>query len=207
MGFLGELQFYHWQISLSHKLAPLFISLLFWEFFTKTLADGFSLEFEWQQVSSGLLDSSRYSSRSQQCCRLDGLYISSILWRLYQELHLQVILLSISYPTIFFQFLRMVFIIIFLFVFFQFYSVVCRDSKVHNSVRTLFCWLSLCMVDWPGLDDRFVSQNPIKYCTSHLLGWILCCAYVFMVKFKFLAQFPVDDLAHPALSSLILFLC
>ena len=35
------------------------------EFFTLALADGFSLEFEWQQVSSSLQDSSRYSSRLQ----------------------------------------------------------------------------------------------------------------------------------------------
>ena len=36
------------------------------EFFTSALTDGFSLEFEWQQVSSSLQDSSQYSSRSQQ---------------------------------------------------------------------------------------------------------------------------------------------
>ena len=35
------------------------------EFFTSALADGFSLEFEWQQVSSSLQDSSQYSGRSQ----------------------------------------------------------------------------------------------------------------------------------------------
>ena len=35
------------------------------EFFTSVLADGFSLEFEWQQVSSSLQDSSLYSGRSQ----------------------------------------------------------------------------------------------------------------------------------------------
>ena len=35
------------------------------EFFTSVLGDGFSLEFEWQQVSSSLLDSSQYSGRSQ----------------------------------------------------------------------------------------------------------------------------------------------
>ena len=35
------------------------------EFFTSVLADGFSLEFEWQQVSSSLQDSSPYSGRSQ----------------------------------------------------------------------------------------------------------------------------------------------
>ena len=32
-----------------------------WEFFTRVLADGLSLEFEWQQVSSSLQDSSQYS--------------------------------------------------------------------------------------------------------------------------------------------------
>ena len=35
------------------------------EFFTLALANGFSLEFEWQQVSSSLQDSSQYSGRSQ----------------------------------------------------------------------------------------------------------------------------------------------
>ena len=36
------------------------------EFFPSVLADGFSLEFEWQQVSSSLQDSSQYSVRPQQ---------------------------------------------------------------------------------------------------------------------------------------------
>ena len=36
-----------------------------WEFFISVLADGFSLEFEWQQISSSLQDSSQYSGRSQ----------------------------------------------------------------------------------------------------------------------------------------------
>ena len=34
------------------------IILLLWEFFTPSLADDFSLEFEWQQVFSSLQDSS-----------------------------------------------------------------------------------------------------------------------------------------------------
>ena len=34
-------------------------------FFTSVLADGFSLEFEWQQLSSNLHDSSQDSGRSQ----------------------------------------------------------------------------------------------------------------------------------------------
>ena len=41
------------------------IILLIWEFFILASADGFSLEFEWQQVSSSLQDSSQYSGRYQ----------------------------------------------------------------------------------------------------------------------------------------------
>ena len=36
-------------------------------FFTSVLADGFSLESEWQQVFASFQDSYQYSSRSQQC--------------------------------------------------------------------------------------------------------------------------------------------
>ena len=42
------------------------------EFSTPALAVGISVEFG-KQVSSGLPDSSDYSSRSHQCCSLDGL--------------------------------------------------------------------------------------------------------------------------------------
>ena len=53
------------------------VILLFWEIFTSTLADGLSQEFEWQQVYLSLQDTSQYSSRSQQCCSLDGLHTPS----------------------------------------------------------------------------------------------------------------------------------
>ena len=43
----------------------LLLSLLLESFFTSTLADSLLLEFEWQQVSTSLQDSSRYSSWSQ----------------------------------------------------------------------------------------------------------------------------------------------
>ena len=51
------------------------IIIIIIEFFTSVLADGFSLEIEWQQVSSSLQDSSQYSGRPQQCCRLDSLLL------------------------------------------------------------------------------------------------------------------------------------
>ena len=46
-------------------LAIIIIIFIAWEFFTSTLADCLSVEFEWQQVSSSLQDSSQYSDRSQ----------------------------------------------------------------------------------------------------------------------------------------------
>ena len=50
-----------------HKLRQEFCRVLLFtplEFFTSVLADGFSLEFEWQQVSTSLQDSSQDSGRS-----------------------------------------------------------------------------------------------------------------------------------------------
>ena len=40
------------------------------------LADGFSLEFAWQQVNSSLKTSAQFSVRTQYCCCLDGLHFS-----------------------------------------------------------------------------------------------------------------------------------
>ena len=42
------------------------------EFFTPALADGLSLESEWQQVSPGLQDPSKYSGWAYQCFNLNG---------------------------------------------------------------------------------------------------------------------------------------
>ena len=56
----------------------LLLLLLLLEFFSSVLPDGLSLEFEWQQVSSSLQDSSQYSGWS-----LDGLHSSSNFQVLY----------------------------------------------------------------------------------------------------------------------------
>ena len=73
-------------------LSLLLLLLLFyftlWEFFISANADGFPLEFEWQQISSSLQDSSQYSGWSQQCSSLDSLHPSryfQVLLSLYQS--------------------------------------------------------------------------------------------------------------------------
>ena len=68
--FLFSLIFSLWSAGTVLLFTPL-------EFFTSVLADGLSLEFEWQQVSSSLQDSSQYSGRHRQCCRLDSLHPSA----------------------------------------------------------------------------------------------------------------------------------
>ena len=63
------------------------------------LLESFPLQFEWQQLSSSLPDSSQYSSWSQQFCSLDSLLslfpspqvLVPILWTLYQQYQLQLV--------------------------------------------------------------------------------------------------------------------
>ena len=53
------------QMSFLYPDCIIFLSFTLLEFFTSAVADGLSLEFEWQQVSSSLQNSSQYSGRSQ----------------------------------------------------------------------------------------------------------------------------------------------
>ena len=71
---------------------------------------------------------------------------------------------------------------------------------------SFFCWLLLGLVFWPRLSDPFVSQNPWELCVSIFLDrfWVMHIAFVWVVKFKILAQFLMDHLAHPVVSGVIL---
>ena len=106
------------------------------------------MDFHWSlrdnkcsQVSRTLL--------SIQCCRLVSLHSSSyfqFLRSLYQSFgdcteraNYNCFYSHFHVPQ-FFQFSIKVFVLIFLFVFFQFYSVVSWDSKFHNSTSSLFCY-------------------------------------------------------------------
>ena len=66
-------------ISSSSSSSSISSSIYSLEFLTSANADGLSLEFEWQQVSLSLQDSSQYSGRSQQRNSLDSLHSSSYL--------------------------------------------------------------------------------------------------------------------------------
>ena len=85
-----------------------------------------------------------------------------------------------SSRSIVFKFSCQVQVLIYLFTFSYFHSVVCQDGKIHYSTIchfVLFCWLSQGLVVWPRFGDSFASQNPWKLRTSHSLGQILGRAY------------------------------
>ena len=118
------------------------IIFLVWDFFTPTLADGVSLEFEWQQVSS-FQDPSPSPGRSQQWWCPLVLFLPSppvpvpiLLW-LYQAHQSQLVSSHWHIPQLL-QFSSKVKVLISLFSFVQFPLVVCRNGKVHYSADSLF---------------------------------------------------------------------
>ena len=104
------------------------------EFFTSALADGLSLEFEWQQVSSSLQDSSQYSGRSQQRCRMVSTRPPTS--KFSSPFNSPLVIVPNALITIgiiatfkfhrFFKFPSKVEVLNLLFTFFHFYSVVSR---------------------------------------------------------------------------------
>ena len=83
------------------------------------------------------------------------------------------IIIGMNVPQ-FFQLPSKVELLILLFTFFQFYSVVSWDCKVHNFSRSFFffccCSLFLVLVVWPKLGDLFVCQNRIGVCRLYSPG-------------------------------------
>ena len=109
----------------------------------------------------------------------------------------------------FFQFPSKVQVLIPFFAVFQFFSVFRRDSKVHNFASSLFfvdyhkVWSSgrdLVIRLYVKIAEEFVRVIlQDRFSVVHI-------PLVRMIKFKFLAQFPVDHLAHSVVVSFIPFL-
>ena len=169
-----------------------FIIIYSFQVLTPALADGFSLDFKRQQVSSSL------RTFLSILANLNNAVVwmvstcppisksSSPFTNLLGIVPSAPITISTAVTLIFHSFflvLRQGLDIISLFAFFYFHSVVCRDSKVHYSAGSrgvvlffglfffLFfvfcgCWLSLSLVVWTRLGDPFISQNPREVCAS-----------------------------------------
>ena len=105
----------------------------------------------------------------------------------------------------FFQFPSKFEVFIPLFIFFQFFSVVSRDSKFHNFASSLFLLIiirssRLAEIKW----SVCMSKSRRSLCVIlQDRCWVVHRPFVHMVKFKFLAQFPVDYFSHSIVSSFI----
>ena len=154
----------NYQLFYNYYLTP-------WKFFTSALADGLSLEFEWQQVSS-LQYSSQCSGRFQQYCSLDGFHTSSkslcqsfgdctksANYNWYHH--------NFHVPQ-FLQFSGKVKVLISLFVFILYCGQPGKQSPQFSKF-SFSCRLWLGLFDWLRLSDPFVSQNPRVY-ASHSPG-------------------------------------
>ena len=125
---------------------------------------------EWQQVSSSLQDSSQYSSRSQQGCSLHGLHTSSY-FQVFQPFCINplvtvpkapitiCITITFMFHSFFFNSLAKVEVLILLFAFFWFFSVVSRDSKVHESASIIIIIIIIIIITlWEFLTSPLTSR-------------------------------------------------
>ena len=111
--------------------APIIIILFLWGFSIPALAVGFQQEFEVQQFSLSLQDSSQYSGRSQQFSSFEGLdsffdfqYFQSLFQALARSTYLSLFSLSFCH------------------------SGLLTDSKIHYTATSLFF---LSIIVRPGL--------------------------------------------------------
>ena len=135
---------------------------LFWEIFTPALADGFSRDSEWPQVSSTLLSILANLNNAVVWMVSICLHISKpsspCTWWLYWARITTDITITFIFHSFFSSQARSKCLSLFLLSFS--FSAVSWNSKVHNSAGSLFfCWLLLSLIVWLRLDDLFVIQN------------------------------------------------
>ena len=181
--FFGGPWFFPWLISLLHRLVRLILWCYYyftpWEFFTSALADGFPVEFEWQQVSKNSQNSSQYSVRSQQCSSLYSIHLSRPSSPCNNPLVTVTrvpITIGIIVTFMFHSFFKAE-ILISLFAILSILHCGPPGQQSPQFGKFSFSWLFLGPVVWPRLGHPFVSQNPRGVCASHSSGQILGCAY------------------------------
>ena len=115
------------------------------------------------------------------------------------------ITIGIIVTFMFHSFFNTLAVLILLPTFLQFYSVVSRNIKVHNSVSSLFLFFFLLLII--SSSGRQTETQKLLWEFVRLIFqdrfWFVYIPFVH--KVKFLAQFPVDHLSHPVISSLIFF--
>ena len=98
-----------------------------------------------------------------------------------------------------------------LFIFFQFDYVVYRDSNVDNfpGFLSFFLFFVAYYKVWSSGRDyviRLYIKDPQVFVRVIFKDrcWVVHIPFVGMVRFQFLAHFPVDHLGHPVVASFVL---
>ena len=169
-----------WSFRLYYHITHI-IFLLLCEFFTPAIVDGF-LTGVWMITSL-----------------LKSPVVYSVVWSIFK--------MSLSCFTVFFNSqARSRYLCFFSFSLILLCGQPGRQRPKFGNIY-FSCRLWLGLVVWPRLGDPFVSENRWNVCRSHSPGQILCYAYtILMVELQFLVQRIVHHLAHPVVSSLIVFL-
>ena len=130
-----------------------------------------------------------------------------ILWWLYWEHYLQLVLPAFSWPIDFFQFSSIVLALTSLFSFFQFNRVQLERQSPQFNRFSFIHWLSPSLVVWLRLDDPFVSQIQRNMCVSFSRTDSELCIYRLFVwlSLNLFHNSLWITFPHPVLSSLILF--
>ena len=184
------------------------IILLFWEFFTSANADGFSLDFEWQQVSWTLLiiladlnnavvlmvSTHPLISKSSSSCT--NLFVTVLS---------PPVTIGITVTFMFHSFFS--FLARYLSLFLLSFSFTMWPARTAKSTiwQILFLLIvtrfgHLAKIWWSVYISK--SQRILRVSFS----WTYSGLYIFyFFKLKLLAQFPMEHLPHPVMSSLILF--
>ena len=150
----------------------------------------------WGTISTILFESSQFYGRSQQCSCLDGLHTFSY-FQVPQSVYTSFkdCTRSTDYnwyhrhfhvPS-FCKFSGKVKVLISLFLFFQFYSVVSRDSEVHNSANSFFLFIvtksdRLAKMRWSVCISKYQMSPCVSFsridsglCIYHFFVWSISC--------------------------------
>ena len=79
-------------------------------------------------------------------------------------------------------------------------------KSVGSLFSFLFSQLLIGPVFWPRVGDLFISQNPNEFCIPQDWFWFMRIPFASIIKFQFLAPFPVDHFSHRVVSGILFFL-
>ena len=148
------------------------------------LADGLSIESQWQQVSSNLLSiladlnnaavwmvSARplISNSSSSFTKTSGIVSSA-------PITIDITVIFMFY-NLFSSLERFKYFSLFSFSIFSLWGPPRRQSPLICRFSFFFCKLWWGLVFWSGFSDLFVSQEAREVCASHSPGQILGCAH------------------------------